>query len=277
MSDRRGTYRGIYSALLDTLEFQSLSSIARHTFLTMRLCSQNNAASIFRLYEGTLAEQTGYSAPEIRSALQELATGEEPWIEYNNGLVWIKNGLRYDPSMRLSDKKHLVAVHRAISALPRCELVLKFCEYYKIARPFDGPVRTYTHSGTPSPIPRSDSESDSESDTDTDKSIVGQAPPRKARDNGLLGEAKEVLAWLNEKTGKNFRPVDVNLSMIVARLRSGILPGQLKAIITRKVREWATDEDKAKYLRPATLFGRMKCEQYLGELPRMEDPNAGVS
>jgi len=153
MSDRRGTYRGIYSSLLDTLEFQALSSTARHIFLTMRLCSQNNAASIFRLYEGTLAEQTGYPVTEIRSALEELAAGEDPWIAYQTGLIWIKNGLRYDPSMRLSDKKHLVAVQRALSALPRCELVVKFCDYYKIARPFDGPGRTHTQSGTPSPIP----------------------------------------------------------------------------------------------------------------------------
>lgn len=110
-----------------------------------------------------------------------------------------------------------------------------------------------------------------------EKSIVGQAPQDLYRENGLLTEAKKILAWLNEKAGRNFRPVDANLSLIVARLKSDILPGQLKAIVTRKVREWKGDEEKSKYLRPATLFNKTKCEQYLGELPKIEESNGGLS
>lgn len=75
-----------------------------------------------------------------------------------------------------------------------------------------------------------------------------------------------VLKWLNEKSGKNFRPVPTNLDFIRARLKDGILPEQLKAIVSRKVKLWkGTDQDYC--LRPATLFNKTKCEQYLGELP----------
>lgn len=81
-----------------------------------------------------------------------------------------------------------------------------------------------------------------------------------------------VLAWLNAKAGTSYRPVPANLDLIRARLKDGITAWQLKAIVSRKVREWnhepkPGDKDTRRWLRPATLFGKSKCEQYLGELP----------
>lgn len=77
--------------------------------------------------------------------------------------------------------------------------------------------------------------------------------------------AIEVLKFLNNKTGRNYREVDVNLKPIVSLLRSGITPQQLKGIIAKKSREWV-GTDREEYLRPATLFNKTKAEQYLGEL-----------
>ena len=76
----------------------------------------------------------------------------------------------------------------------------------------------------------------------------------------------EVLDFLNRKTGKHFRAVDANLALIRARLADGIAAWQLKAIVSRKLRDWQ-GTDQARYLRPATLFNKTKCEQYLGDLP----------
>jgi uncharacterized phage protein (TIGR02220 family) len=59
--------------------------------------------------------------------------------------------------------------------------------------------------------------------------------------------------------------------LIKQRLRDGIADWQLKAIVSLKCEQW-TGTDMEKYLRPATLFNKTKCEQYLGELPR-EDAN----
>jgi uncharacterized phage protein (TIGR02220 family) len=82
----------------------------------------------------------------------------------------------------------------------------------------------------------------------------------------LKEQAIDVLNFLNEKTGRNYRPVDINLSFIMARLKSGIEPEDLKSIVAMKAREWGGDEKMQKYLRPATLFNQTKCEQYYGEL-----------
>src|SRR5262249_53256406 len=140
----RGLYRGIYSALLDDPDFQTLTAAARHVLLTLRLCSQNSAASIFRYYPEIVMAQTGYSRAVLETTLQELERSpseESPWIVREGPVVWIRNGLRYDPSLRLADEKHRKAVEKAVAGLPKLEIVVKFCDYYEIARPFEGPSK----------------------------------------------------------------------------------------------------------------------------------------
>jgi uncharacterized phage protein (TIGR02220 family) len=99
--------------------------------------------------------------------------------------------------------------------------------------------------------------------------IVGHTPPYTS--NGHKESAEKILQWLNEKSHRNYRPSPTNLDFIVNRLKDGIADWQLRAIVARKCRDWDTDEMR-KYLRPATLFNKTKCEQYLGELPK-EDCN----
>jgi uncharacterized phage protein (TIGR02220 family) len=91
-------------------------------------------------------------------------------------------------------------------------------------------------------------------------------PPRNYR-----ADAREVLDFLNAKTGRQYRPVESTIAMIVARLKGQNLDTEVdvqtcKSLIAKKVRDWNTDEKMAKYLRPETLFNRTKFESYLGEL-----------
>lgn len=82
----------------------------------------------------------------------------------------------------------------------------------------------------------------------------------------LRRDAVEILGFLNEKAGRNYEPVMVNIEMIVARLKEGATPDDCRAVIAKKCREWKTDERMSLYLRPATLFNRTKFAQYKGEL-----------
>ena len=79
-------------------------------------------------------------------------------------------------------------------------------------------------------------------------------------------ESKTILAFLNEKTGKGFREVDANLSLIEARLKSGVELQDCRTLIARKVRDWGTDPKMVSYLRPETLFNKTKFETYLEEV-----------
>jgi hypothetical protein len=64
-------------------------------------------------------------------------------------VLWVVNGLRYDPSLRLADPKHRIAVTRAIASLPHLNIALRFCDYYGIPRPFDAPSQTKTELALP--------------------------------------------------------------------------------------------------------------------------------
>ena len=86
-------------------------------------------------------------------------------------------------------------------------------------------------------------------------------PGRELREN-----AKAILSFLNEKTGRAYRPVETNLRLIEARLKSGASVQDCKSVCARKCRQWLTDPKMAEFLRPATLFAASKFEQYLGEM-----------
>jgi hypothetical protein len=138
---RRGIYRGLYSSLIDDVDYQRLTPPARLVLLTLRLCTQAGAAAIFRVYVVLLAEQTGLEVLEVEKALSELAgspSPEKPWIYRDGPVVWVRNGLRYDPTLRLSDEKHKKSIERAVAALPQLPIVASFCRYYQITSPFDG-------------------------------------------------------------------------------------------------------------------------------------------
>jgi uncharacterized phage protein (TIGR02220 family) len=104
------------------------------------------------------------------------------------------------------------------------------------------------------------------------KNTVGQeAPdPLPPRVNGhnreALQGAREVLTFLNEKTGRNYEPVPANLEMIVARLKEGATVTDLRQVVAKKCREWIGDEKMSEFLRPKTLFNRTNFANYKGEL-----------
>lgn len=109
----------------------------------------------------------------------------------------------------------------------------------------------------------------------TAKSDSAEKPPNsdvvslpKAEPNSPRREqAREILGFLNAKTGRNYRMVDANLAPIMARLKEGATERDFRVVIARKVREWGADEKMATYLRPATLFNATKFNQYVGEVP----------
>ncbi len=78
-------------------------------------------------------------------------------------------------------------------------------------------------------------------------------------------KARAILAFLNSKAGRNYKPTRVNLEFIENRLKEGYSMAECKQVIAKKVREWkGTDMDI--YLRPATIFNATKFNQYAGEL-----------
>jgi len=86
-------------------------------------------------------------------------------------------------------------------------------------------------------------------------------------------DAKEILAFLNEKAGRAYRPTETNLRFIAARLKQGASVVDCKQVIAKKCREWK-GSDMEQFLRPATLFNDTKFNQYVGELVPIGGTNA---
>jgi uncharacterized phage protein (TIGR02220 family) len=84
---------------------------------------------------------------------------------------------------------------------------------------------------------------------------------------------KEVIDYLNEKTGKNFKAnSDKNIRTIEARCANGYGIEDFKKVIDIKTKEWLNNEKMEKFLRPETLFSN-KFESYLNQ--KLIDRNNG--
>lgn len=76
---------------------------------------------------------------------------------------------------------------------------------------------------------------------------------------------KEIVDYLNEKTGKNYRHTTKKTrSDIKSRVNEGFTYEDFKKVIDNKVADWKHDNEMNKYLRPETLFGT-KFEGYLNQ------------
>ena len=75
---------------------------------------------------------------------------------------------------------------------------------------------------------------------------------------------KEIIDYLNSKTGKNYRAnIQKNKALIKARWSEGYQLDDFKQVIDNMVKNWSGTE-YAKYLRPETLFGT-KFDGYLNQ------------
>jgi len=134
---RRGVYRSIYTALWDDPDFLSLSKDARLVLLNLRSSPLSNIPCIYRFYREAIVEHTQVKDTVLDTVLHTLC--DRGWIEVEKGIVWVKNALKYDPSISLNNPKHVEAINRTISGLPKLKIVMNFCTYYGLTIPFDIP------------------------------------------------------------------------------------------------------------------------------------------
>jgi len=81
----------------------------------------------------------------------------------------------------------------------------------------------------------------------------------------ILSSVKEIISFLNEKSGKNFNhKTKATIAHIKARFAEGWTLEEFKKVITIKCEKWMPDPKMNDYIRPETLFGT-KFESYLNE------------
>lgn len=67
-------------------------------------------------------------------------------------------------------------------------------------------------------------------------------------------EARDVLAFLNDVSGKRFRPTEANLAPIVSLLARGRSAEDLRAVASDLAGRWGSDEGTASMVKPSKVF-----------------------
>lgn len=92
-----------------------------------------------------------------------------------------------------------------------------------------------------------------------------EKPTEAVKPERFTEEYREIIAYLNEKTGKRYSATSrVNQGHMSARLKEGFTVDDFKRVIDVKCFQWKDDPKMAKFLRPETLFGT-KFDRYLNE------------
>ncbi|SYW13689.1 phage replisome organizer N-terminal domain-containing protein [Oenococcus oeni] len=96
-----------------------------------------------------------------------------------------------------------------------------------------------------------DSESDTESDTDKD--IMSGKPDLSISPNITI--AKKALNYFNQQSNRKFNlSAKKNTKPIIARLKEGFSPEDLKTVIDRACSHWKGKAEYEQFLRPETIF-----------------------
>lgn len=87
----------------------------------------------------------------------------------------------------------------------------------------------------------------------------------------ITQQVNEVIEYLNEKTGRRYRPVGDGAKFITGRLKDGYSVDDLKRVIDAKTKEWAGDPDMDDFIRPSTLFRPTNFDNYINALIPVEE------
>ena len=231
----------------------------------------SNMIGIYYLPIPFMAHETGLSCEAALQAFTDLCESDFCSYDAAHEYVWVHKMASDQLGGQLKENDNrVICANKIYADLPDLHFLADFYAKYS----------TYYFLEAPSK-PLASKEKEKKKDNNKEKKIFMSGKPDvstlKNSDNEksktqkqdhaqLKSQAMEVLNFLNEKTGRGYRPGAINLNFIMARLKSGASVMDCRQIIAKKNREWKGDTKMAEYLRPATLFNATKFEQYLGEL-----------
>src|SRR5574341_560561 len=132
MAGERGPYRSIYCVLWDSPEFQQLPSDAKTLFMYLRTGPDCNFPCIFVFRRLGLREQF-HDWPDARIDAGIDALIDASFIRVSMPLIWIVNGLRYDPSYVPANSKQKSGIEAILKSLPKCQLINECAEFYSFS------------------------------------------------------------------------------------------------------------------------------------------------
>ncbi|MGP1677890.1 MAG: conserved phage C-terminal domain-containing protein [Burkholderiales bacterium] len=221
-----------------------------------------NMLGLYYLPIAYIAQDTGMDIEGASKGLRRVVEGGFCRYDEESEVVWVTEMARIQVGNKLEAKDNrVISIGREFESLPNNIFMQEFFEKYggafhlKKLSPFGSPL--------PSPLATpTEAKAVAVAVAVKEKAMSGK--PDGAKLNGHQVET-DILTYLNEKAGKHFAPVKVNIAFITSLLKDGAAPDDLRAVVDRKCAQWLGDDKMAQYLRPATLFNRTKFAQYQGE------------
>ncbi len=278
------TYGSIQTCFWGSTETRQLSDQAKLLITYLQTSPHTTMLGCFRLPVGYIESDLGWDCDKVNYSLDELNTKD--LILYDQASSWllIPHFLKFNP---VCNPRQGMCIQKLFDAVPPSSVLFKplinsLLTYGKfMLSTFTDRLHHLNKSvETVKSLCSTEQEQDQEQDQEQNKKIDMSNPEKQTASESLeqtyLTQAKSILDFLNEKTGRVYRQIGTNLKFIVARLKSGATVMDCRQVIAKKTREWKDNPVMAEYLRPATLFNPVKFEQYLGELvvPKEETSNA---
>jgi hypothetical protein len=127
-----GSYRSKYDAIWKDLDYRHLSPIAKCVLDLLK--SELGRYGIDVCDTDAFHKMVNCTTDEIAAALDEL---ERPkpgrargWIVRDEHMIWIVNGLKYEPSITLGNPNHWSGARKFADELPNLPIVADFLDYY---------------------------------------------------------------------------------------------------------------------------------------------------
>jgi uncharacterized phage protein (TIGR02220 family) len=244
-------YRKIDTRTWNDKKFNELSDSAKLVFFLLLTHPHMTSIGAMRASIQSLAGDLHWSLEKIEHAFQEVLQKNIVRYDESSSFIWLPNFLKYNQP---ESPNVIRSWDNSLDYLPECQLKeLLIIHLQSFVLTLSPTFQEALSQVLRKSIPNQEQEQEQEQNKNTLSSK-------------LRSQAVEVLDFLNEKTGKQFRAVDTNLKIIISRLKTGATVSQCRQIIAMKYREWSKNPDMLKYVRPETLFCTKKFESYLAEL-----------
>lgn len=267
-------YGSIHTKFWTHADIQKLSDQAKLLAAYLLSSSHTNMLGCFRIPIGYIAEDLKWDFVVVTKALDELSAINYLTYDSANSWIFIHNFLKFNPIenpnqgrsiAKLFDEmpKNLKFIQQLINSILEHDGFIQE-EFRNTLETLSQPFRNQDQNQYQDQKQNQELSMSGKPDVDPLKTSFFEK--QKNEQASLKAQALEILQFLNQKTGRAYRPAETNLKLIMARLKSGATVGQCFQIIAKKTREWRGNPKMDEYLRPATLFNATKFEQYVGEL-----------
>lgn len=133
----RGEYRAIHAAIITEPEFLSLSVPAKCLWFVLKLKLGMSGINHLPAHQHQLRQLSGMTLQMIAKAKNEL---RPHWLLWEGDILWLRNGLRWEPKISLDNDNHRKGVLNHLSGLPAQPIVKAFCDYYELPDIYNGKV-----------------------------------------------------------------------------------------------------------------------------------------